>query len=467
MKFTFAKTLIAAGAFALVCSCSEDTISRVAHENRGNYIVSDTSYVYTDKNNNVYLISKYGIVSDTTGIPVGIADIATGLIIDNNSNIIAQGVNFSKLDVVTPTKVVADGWLLNMGSNYVIAQTGEVYNAQGVQVGKFVINEGTFTGNIVLLDNTMFVEGVDLLTLKAVTTDIVKPIPSSSSVVASSASQPPASSSSSSIAPPQSSSSSSSVKSSSSSAKSSSSQGSSTAGCPAIKYVSGGASGKGWATRYWDCCMPSCSWPENAHGNVAKTCTVSGGSANSGNGSVCSGGSGSTCLSQIPFTVSGCDNLAFAFAAVPASNGGMCGHCYELTFTGEGHYGTSSGAKRLSNAGKKLIVMASNIGGDVAQGQFDVMIPGGGVGQFNGCNGFGWGDQGEQYGGLLSKCETENNYNQNKYKSCLTEKCNSTFKNDAKAKEGCLFLANWMEAASNPEHTFKEVECPDVLKQKY
>ena len=29
--------------------------------------------------------------------------------------------------------------------------------------------------------------------------------------------------------------------------------------------------------------------------------------------------------------------------------------------------------------------MASNIGYDVARGQFDVMIPGGGVGLFNGC----------------------------------------------------------------------------------
>ena len=34
-----------------------------------------------------------------------------------------------------------------------------------------------------------------------------------------------------------------------------------------LKYVNGGASGDGWATRYWDCCKPSCAWNENAGGH--------------------------------------------------------------------------------------------------------------------------------------------------------------------------------------------------------
>ena len=33
-----------------------------------------------------------------------------------------------------------------------------------------------------------------------------------------------------------------------------------------------------------------------------------------------------------------------------------------------------------SIAGKKMIVQATNTGGDLAQGQFDLAIPGGGVG---------------------------------------------------------------------------------------
>jgi Glycosyl hydrolase family 45. len=114
--------------------------------------------------------------------------------------------------------------------------------------------------------------------------------------------------------------------------------------------------------------------------------------------------------------------------------------------------------------------MTTNIGGDVQQGQFDVMIPGGGVGLFNGCSSMGWGKQGEQYGGLLSECEKEAGTAGNlltKRKECLAKKCESSFANDAKAKEGCMFLATWMEAAGNPTHNYREVECPPELKAQY
>ena len=260
--------------------------------------------------------------------------------------------------------------------------------------------------------------------------------------------------------------SSSSAKSSSSSAKSSSSA---TGGCPAIK-TKGGASGSGWATRYWDCCKPHCSWPEHANGNYARQCTNKGKTQDTnygGNKSICDGqGSAMTCTSQIPFTVDGCSSMGFAFAAVPASNGGACGKCFQLTFTGKGHY-SSTNANTKAIEGKKLIIMVTNVGTDVENGQFDIMIPGGGVGIFNGCSSMGWGGQGEQYGGLLSDCEKENNYNAGKYQECLKNKCNSVFSNDSEAKKGCMFLVNYMHAAGNPEHNYVEVECPDVLKNKY
>ena len=271
--------------------------------------------------------------------------------------------------------------------------------------------------------------------------------------------------------------SSSSVKSSSSSAKSSSSTISSsstqiiTSGCPAIK-TKGGSSGSGFASRYWDGCKPSCSWKNNAgSAGPAKQCSANGKTENTNydEQSVCSGGGAATCTSQIPFTVDGCDNIGFAFAAVPASNGGQCGKCFQLSFTGKGKYETKQNHKAL--AGKKLIVMVTNIGADVNQGQFDVMIPGGGVGIYNGTSGYGWGSQGAQYGGLLTECENEIGYNASnlleKRKSCLVEKCNKSFSSDATAKQGCLFLANFMEAAGNPMHEYVEVECPDVLKNKY
>ncbi len=263
----------------------------------------------------------------------------------------------------------------------------------------------------------------------------------------------------------------SSARQSSSSVKSNSSVQSSsskTGQCPTIKQK-GGASGSGWATRYWDCCKPHCSWPEHANGNYSRQCTNKGKTQDTnygGNKSICDGqGSAMTCTSQIPFTIDGCTDMGFAFAAVPASNGGACGKCFQLTFTGKGKYGDNQNTAAIKN--KKLIIMVTNVGTDVEQGQFDIMIPGGGVGIFNGCSSMGWGSQGEQYGGLLSDCERESDYKAGATLTCLKNKCNSVFSNDAEAKKGCLFLADYMHAAGNPMHNYVEVECPDVLKQKY
>jgi len=282
---------------------------------------------------------------------------------------------------------------------------------------------------------------------------------SSNSVQSSSSQQQPKSSSS--VAR-----SSSSVAPSSSSVKSSSSQNTNTnASAEEAKYLNAGAGGQqGFATRYWDCCMPHCAWPE--HGGKAKTCDAKGKTPiGNNNGSICSGGQGATCTSQTPIIVS--NKLAYAFAATPG-NDNTCGKCFALTFTGTGKYETKANHQALQ--GKTLVVMASNIGYDVQGGQFDIMIPGGGVGAFNGCSQMGWGSQGATYGGLLTECEESVGYDGDllsKRKQCLTEKCNKSFANDTEAKEGCLFLATWMEAAGNPNHTYKEVECPQALISKF
>jgi hypothetical protein len=99
------------------------------------------------------------------------------------------------------------------------------------------------------------------------------------------------------------------------------------------------------------------------------------------------------CSDQSPFVVS--EDLAYGFAAVSTglSESDTCCSCYQLTFTS------------TSIAGKKMIVQATNTGGDVGEGQFDLAIPGGGVGLFNACSAqwgapaSGWG---AQYGGLSS-----------------------------------------------------------------
>lgn len=239
--------------------------------------------------------------------------------------------------------------------------------------------------------------------------------------------------------------------------------------CPQITKVAGGWSGHGYATRYWDCCKPHCSWTGKG-GPMARQCDRSNRLLTTGDDgakSVCDGGNSMVCLSQIPFTLDGCDEIGFAFAAVPGNGGSGCGKCFLLQFTGEGKYETKANHQKLK--GKSLIVMGSNIGYDVVGGQFDVMIPGGGVGIFNGC-GHMWPNSkmGAQYGGLLSDCENSVGYDGDLYtkrKQCLIEKCKDTF--TGQAQQGCLFLANFMEAAGNPTHNYYEIVCPDVLANEY
>ena len=111
----------------------------------------------------------------------------------------------------------------------------------------------------------------------------------------------------------------------------------------------------GFATRYWDCCKPSCAWTENAGaGKEARQCDASMNILNDRSAkSMCDGGPATTCLSQMPMVVS--DNLAYAFAACPGSGPNVCGKCFELTFTGQGKYESKLNHKKI--AGKKLIVM--------------------------------------------------------------------------------------------------------------
>ncbi len=243
--------------------------------------------------------------------------------------------------------------------------------------------------------------------------------------------------------------------------------------CPKLQYVNGGLQGSGFASRYWDCCKPSCSWTDNAgYGKECRQCDARGNVISDKNAqSMCNGGPATTCLSQIPFTESGCSNMGFAFAAVPGGGPSICGRCFELTFTGFGKYETKLNHQKLR--GKKLIVMASNIGYDVAGGQFDIMIPGGGVGLFNGCSSIFGNNLGAQYGGLLSDCENQVGWSgsddqiYSSRKQCLSQKCNSVFSNNSQAKKGCLFLATFLEAAGNPLHNYKEVKCPSQLTSRY
>ncbi|CAG8975004.1 hypothetical protein HYALB_00012136 [Hymenoscyphus albidus] len=210
---------------------------------------------------------------------------------------------------------------------------------------------------------------------------------------------------------------------------------------PFFLAVDGQSTGK--TTRYWDCCKASCGWKGKislaSGANPVGSCDardnhMSNYDAPSG----CNKGGAYMCSNQSPWAVS--ESLAYGFAATTIAGGkesSWCCACYELTFT--------SGAV----PGKKMIVQTTNTGGDLAANQFDLAIPGGGVGIFNGCTAqwgapsTGWG---AQYGGISSRSQ-----------------CDSF---PEKLKAGCYWRFDWFGGSDNPSMTFKEVTCPAALTAK-
>ncbi|HPW93997.1 MAG TPA: hypothetical protein PLT31_02300 [Fibrobacteraceae bacterium] len=416
-----------------------------------------------------FLILPNNLVTDFSGSTVVGVYNSDGTITSSEGIVLESNVNKNALSAITPAL-------------FVINPDGSVTDINGTPIG--VMDP---SGNIVLPNGAVYSGSGDLLIPPTILSSATEPlssafiplsngevplssafipfssgeVPYSSAVIipTSSSSQFVTPNSSSNWVPPTSSwtapSSSSVPKSSSSVAKSSSSQGSQ---APNIKVIQGGKSGSGYATRYWDSCKPHCAW-EGKGGPVARTCQRDGTTrAGSGESSVCDGGNAGTCFDQTPIIIN--NDYAYAFAATPGG-GNDCGKCYMLTFKGTGADATNTPTDdaHRSIKGKKLIVMSNNIGYDVNHGQFDIMIPGGGPGAFNGCQQMGISCAGAQYGGFLTTC----NYK----KDCLINMCNQEYGNKPSLKEGCLFLANWMNAANNPEVDYVEVECPSELTSKY
>ena len=130
-----------------------------------------------------------------------------------------------------------------------------------------------------------------------------------------------------------------------------------------------GAQGTGKTTRYWDCCKPSCAWPGKSNAlQPVQTCNAQDQPLNDGGNtrSGCdSGGSAFMCSNQSPWALN--ETLSYGWAAVRIagqSESNWCCACYELTFT--------SGPV----AGKKMIVQATNTGGDLGSNHFDLAVSG-------------------------------------------------------------------------------------------
>jgi hypothetical protein len=238
-------------------------------------------------------------------------------------------------------------------------------------------------------------------------------------------------------------------------------------GDPTIPPLTNGC--EGYATRYWDCCKPHCGWSSNSPSGVLASCDASDnnlGNADAANS--CEGGPAYFCHSNTPWAVS--DTLAYGFAAVAAlGSSDICGKCYQVDFTGGSQSGSDPGSAAL--VGKSMIVQAINIGGDVGSGQFDIAIPGGGVGAFNACS-MQWSvspsQLGAQYGGFLADCKQSSGGDLAAIKSCVKQKCMSVF--DAKGltelAAGCQWFVDWFQAADNPKLKYAETACPNDLMNR-
>lgn len=207
-----------------------------------------------------------------------------------------------------------------------------------------------------------------------------------------------------------------------------------------LPNISGGITGK--TTRYWDCCLPTCSWKENTKGPVINACKKDGTTIipnfDYTYGSVCSGGTGYMCNNNQPWALN--DEIAFGFVAASLTTGSQkenCCSCLRLQFT--------SGPVK----GKQMIVQVTNTGNDLSTNHFDLQIPGGGVGAFNGCSNQwqtgndGWG---QRYGGISSRSE-----------------CASL---PAALRDGCYWRFDWFNNSDNPSVVFEHVQCPVELTSK-
>jgi hypothetical protein len=200
--------------------------------------------------------------------------------------------------------------------------------------------------------------------------------------------------------------------------------------------IPGAVSGSGLTTRYWDCCKPSCAWSGKAAvSSPVVACTSDGAThAPVGAKSGCDGGSAFMCANQSPHAINASYAVGFSAASVVGwSEAQACCACVELMFT--------SG----SASGKKMAVQITNSGSDLGSNQFDLAIPGGGVGIFNGCQKQynaptdGWG---ERYGGVSSK-----------------DQCK---KLPSQLQAGCEFRFDFL-GSDDSQVTFTEITCPSQL----
>jgi hypothetical protein len=117
--------------------------------------------------------------------------------------------------------------------------------------------------------------------------------------------------------------------------------------------------------------------------------------------------------------------------------------------------------------GKTLTVQVVNIGG-IQANQFDLMIPGGGVGaNANACpTEWGTSNLGDTNGGFLLTCQNQNPGNYSSQETCTKNFCSTVFGSKANFLAGCNWQVDWFGAANNPKMMYQKVSCPSAITAK-
>lgn len=416
MKKNFLKTVMAAGVLAALFACSDSSSPSIPSipEYATFTVTGDCYWLQGDVN---YLIYENNTVTDENGNKVGVYDPATGVISGLDGEVIVEGVDLSTLTQLNPAMIEE-------------ANNAAAGNENGGEI-KSSASNGNGSTRPDSASSSASGPGKPL--------NVGKADPS---------------------------------------------------GYPVASYEKLGAGAKsGWGSRYWDACKPHCSQRDNVDTTanpfrIARNCSIDGEEVPAftlspnvnqwwtgyeGTKSACeAGGDVFACTDMAPVKVN--DTLSYAFVATSLKNA-QCGQCFQLQFDGGGHSGTKAAHKLIK--GKTLVVLASNTGSDVEEGQFDIMIPGGGVGIFDALStqlGVSKASLGANDGGLLTSCQMEkNDYDlpASAYKDCVKKKCLDLFSSRENLLNGCLWFADWFETADNPTYYYKKVECPQYLLDKY
>lgn len=476
MRNFLLKSLIAAGACAMICACSDENSgdSNFVTPNTPNSEMCSKMTLLragwlVEFNNSFLIVGDDAVVRDVADQTVGAFDATTGNILDNTGAVVMQNVDLNSLThcdanfVPTP---VSSETVPPVPASSASPENPPMSATSSAVVPASSTTEPPIPGS-----------------------SAVVPPTSSAEVPASSAEVPVASSSSAAL----------------------DANGFPTLesyGEPPAEYTKDILSNNqtGWNSRYWDACKPHCAWISDGQEGktdtttqesyvkgmtTARNCNIHDvevptftlGHAVSeywmgyeGTTNACGGGAKGvfTCTDMAPIAVN--ENLSYAYVAGPGS-ATTCGKCFHLQYDGSFKDASGNNAPKETHKalkGKHIIVMTSNIGHDVERGQFDLMVPGGGVGAFDALStqvngaGINWG---AGFGGFLTECQSKNGYD-NKlevYQQCVKDMCDAAFGNAGLPNllRGCHWFADWYMAADNPTYHWEEVECPQYLLDHY